>query len=95
MDIIPIQASAVPCERVFSSAKETMTARRNRIAPKLMEALQMLKFSTTHGQGLDFTYGMSRSAELEDLETRERIETSIPDNIASFIQFLHSADPSE
>lgn len=94
MDIILIQASAVPCERVSSSAKETMTA-CNQIAPKLMEGLQMLKFSTTHGQGLDFTYGMSRSAELEDLETRERIETSIPDNIASFIQFLHSADPSE
>ena len=25
MDILPIQGSAVPCERVFSSAKETMT----------------------------------------------------------------------
>lgn len=95
MDVIPIQASAVPCERVFSSAKETITDRRNRIAPKLMEALQMLKFSVRHGRGLDFTSGTSRSAELEDLETRERIETSVPDNIVSFIQFLHSTDMSQ
>lgn len=95
MDVIPIQASAVPCERVFSSAKETTTARRNRISPKLMEALQMLKFSIGHSRGLDFTYGTSRSAELDDLEMCERIDASIPDNMASFIQFMHSKDPSQ
>ncbi|KIK17361.1 hypothetical protein PISMIDRAFT_111636 [Pisolithus microcarpus 441] len=44
MDYLPIQASAVPCERVFSSSDETMTKRHNRISPILMEALQMLKF---------------------------------------------------
>lgn len=44
MDYIPIQASAVPCERVFSSSAETDTKRRNRISSLLMEALQMLKF---------------------------------------------------
>lgn len=44
MDYLPIQASAVPCERVFSSAGETDTKRRNRMKPELMEALQMLKF---------------------------------------------------
>ncbi|KZT18614.1 hypothetical protein NEOLEDRAFT_1021773, partial [Neolentinus lepideus HHB14362 ss-1] len=43
MDILPIQGSAVPCERVFSSGKETVTDRRNRLSPELMEALQMLK----------------------------------------------------
>lgn len=45
MDYLPIQPSAVPCERAFSSAAETVTARRNRIKPPLMEALQMLKFA--------------------------------------------------
>ncbi|KIM55091.1 hypothetical protein SCLCIDRAFT_41472, partial [Scleroderma citrinum Foug A] len=45
MDILPIQGSAVPCERVFSSSKETMAMRRNRISHDLMEALQVLKFS--------------------------------------------------
>ena len=44
MDYLPVQASAVPSERVFSSSAQTDTARRNRINPLLMEALQMLKF---------------------------------------------------
>lgn len=45
MDYLPIQASSVPSERVFSSSSETDTKRRNRIHPVLMEALQMLKFA--------------------------------------------------
>ncbi|KAF5372361.1 hypothetical protein D9615_009320 [Tricholomella constricta] len=45
MDVLPAQASAVPCERVFSSSKETCTVRRSRLSPQLMEALQILKFS--------------------------------------------------
>jgi hypothetical protein len=44
MDYLPIQATAVPCERVFSSSAQTDTHWRNRISPVLMEALQMLKF---------------------------------------------------
>lgn len=45
MDYLPVQATSVPCERVFSSAKDTDTAKRNRISANLMEALQMLKYS--------------------------------------------------
>ena len=56
MDYLPIQASAVPCERVFSSSAETDTKKHNRIKPVLMEALQMLKFSLKK-QRLDFTGG--------------------------------------
>jgi hypothetical protein len=44
MDYLPIQASSVSCERVFSSSAETDTKKRNRISPLLMEALQMLKY---------------------------------------------------
>src|SRR5258708_17765664 len=44
LDYLPIQASSVPCERVFSSTKETNTLKCNRIHPALMEALQTLKF---------------------------------------------------
>jgi hypothetical protein len=44
LDILPAQASAVPCERVFSSSKETCTVRRNRLSPALLEVLQILKF---------------------------------------------------
>jgi hypothetical protein len=44
MDFLPIQASAVPCERVFSSSAETDTKKQNHIGPTLMEVLQMLKY---------------------------------------------------
>ncbi|KZT04770.1 uncharacterized protein LAESUDRAFT_620736, partial [Laetiporus sulphureus 93-53] len=67
MDILPIQASAVPCERIFSSAKETKAARRNRIKPQLMEALQVLKFSARKGIDLTFTHGLTREEELREL----------------------------
>ena len=60
MDYLPIQATSVPCERVFSSAKETDTAKRNRISPVLMEALQLLKF-TLKKQRLDFINGWATS----------------------------------
>jgi hypothetical protein len=58
MDILPAQASSVPCERLFSSGKETCTARRNRIQPELMEALQSLKLSS-HNQMLNLTEQLS------------------------------------
>ncbi|KAH9958728.1 hypothetical protein BC827DRAFT_1135879, partial [Russula dissimulans] len=44
MGLLPIQASAVPCEIISSSAKETMAPRWCRISHALMEALQVLKF---------------------------------------------------
>ena len=44
MDYLPIQASSVSCERVFSSSSETDTKKCNHIDGLLMEALQMLKF---------------------------------------------------
>ena len=57
MDVLPAQASAVPCERVFSSSKETCTLRRSRISPQLMEALQVLKFAHKRDR-LNFTIGL-------------------------------------
>ena len=41
--MLPIQASSVPCERAFSSSKETDTNRRSRLGTDLMEVLQILK----------------------------------------------------
>ena len=67
MNILPIQGSAVPCERVFSSSAEMDTARQNKISPELMEALQTLKFSLKKHQ-LIFTEGMAKEAELKALE---------------------------
>jgi hAT family C-terminal dimerisation region len=56
LDYLPIQASAVPSERMFSSSAETDTKKRNRINPVLMESLQMLKFALKKAR-LDFTRG--------------------------------------
>ena len=81
MDIIPIQASSVPCERVFSSGKETMAPRQRRISPDLMEALQVLKFSIHKGSSsLSFTDGMSWEDELKEFELMARtIPSEDPD----------------
>ena len=45
MDYLLVQASAMPCERVFSSSAETDTKKRNCIKPELMEVLQILEFA--------------------------------------------------
>jgi hypothetical protein len=63
MDYLPIQASAVPSERVFSSSAETDTKKRNRIHPVLMEALQMYKFALKKDR-LDFMKGWVTSESL-------------------------------
>src|SRR5258708_37709925 len=56
MDYILVQASLVPCERVFSSSAETDMKKRNHINSMLMEALQMLKFHLKK-ECLNFTAG--------------------------------------
>jgi len=60
MDYLPVQATSVLCERVFSSLKETDTAKQNRINPALMEAIQLLKFRLKK-QRLNFTARWSTS----------------------------------
>jgi hypothetical protein len=83
MDVLPIQDSAVPCERVFSSGALTDTARRNKLSPELMEALQMLKFALKKSR-LDFTAGKSKEDELQELE-----EVNLtPLDIRAFVQSL-------
>jgi hypothetical protein len=72
MDILPIQASSVPCERVFSSSKETITARRNSLSPRLVEALQLIKYATKKGRGVSFVQGLERGEETVELEEWEK-----------------------
>ncbi|KZT30253.1 hATC-domain-containing protein, partial [Neolentinus lepideus HHB14362 ss-1] len=54
LDILPVQASAVPCERVFSSSGETDDARRSRLSVFIFEVLQILKYLYRH-EHLNFT----------------------------------------
>ena len=85
MDILPIQGSSVPCERVFSSAKETMAPRRNRISTKMMEALQLLKYSLRYGRELNFTEGLDWDDELAEMESAHKAQLRTLEDLDSFI----------
>ena len=43
LDILPIPASSVPCERLFSAAKEIADNHRARLGQKKFEELQVMK----------------------------------------------------
>ena len=88
MDVLPIQGSSVPCERVFSSAKETLTDRRSRILPELMEGLQLLKYSVKHGRSLNFTAGNSWDDERAAMEKLMEIDGDAPEDLKAFQEFL-------
>ena len=88
MDVLPIQGSSVPCERVFSSAKETLTDHRSRILPELMEGLQLLKYSVKHGRSLNFTAGDSWDEERAMMEKLMEIDGDAPENLKTFQEFL-------
>ena len=77
LDYLPIQASAVPCECVFSSSGETDTKWCNWIHPLLMEALQMLKFSMKQ-RWLDFMQGWMTM----DYDMQEMVDNQ-PDLLAA------------
>ena len=62
MDVLPVQATAVPCERVFSSSKETCTLRRSQLGPTTIEMLQVLKYLYQQEQ-LNFTTGILATEE--------------------------------
>ena len=79
VDYLPIQASSVPSEQVFSSAGETDTVKRNRMSAILMEALQMLKFGLKQNQ-LSFTDGGITDEKLMQLE-----EFSEVDHLAALV----------
>jgi hypothetical protein len=81
LDYLAIQGSAVPYERVFSSAKETITMHCNQMGYDLMEALQMLKFTLRNHRILDFFIGLTKEEEILELE-------QLPDDI-----FIAASDP--
>ena len=57
MDVLPAQATAVPCERVFSSSKETCTLPCSQLYPTTIEMIQVLKYSY-QWERLNFTTGI-------------------------------------
>ncbi|KAF5367905.1 hypothetical protein D9757_011237 [Collybiopsis confluens] len=87
MDILPIQGTSVPCERVFSSAKHTLTDRRTSMSTHLVEALQILKFAlkSQGGNFLDFTAHYAAEAEVKHLEASTHDQYSIPSYMKAFL----------
>ncbi|KAG5633589.1 hypothetical protein H0H81_006667 [Sphagnurus paluster] len=73
LDYIPMQASAVPCEHVFSSASETDTKRQNKLNPNLFEALQILKF-THQRERLNFTADLLTPEESMVVDTGDAVD---------------------
>ena len=97
MDYLPIQASAVPCERVFSSSAETDTKKRNRIRHELMEAIQVLKFALKKSR-LNFTahlqlpeHSMSKDGPDPTNSLSEMLKMN-PDAFRAFVQTLNLCD---
>ena len=90
MDIIPIHASIVPFERVFSSGKETMTPCQRRISPAFMEKLQMLKFSIQKEKALNCTNGLLWVEEWKELEQIQRYE--VPSDMFAYLRSLQVHD---
>lgn len=80
----------MPCERVFSSAKETMTDRRNNIHEELMEMLQMLKFTLKSGRSIDFSQGTSRKDVIDFIISTMDEEIMVPEDINAYVQSLMS-----
>ena len=81
MDYLPIPASAMPCEQVFSSSAETDTKKRNRISPLLMEALQMVKFHLKQ-EHLNFTktWMTDQKEMMEDKPEEDLFDKLLKDN---------------
>ena len=88
MDILPIQGSSVPCEQVFSSAKETLMDHWSHILPELMEGLQLLKYSVKHGCSLNFTAGNSWDDKRAAMEKLMEIDGDAPEDLKAFQEFL-------
>jgi hypothetical protein len=88
MDILPIQASSVPCEQIFSSSKETTTLWHNQIKPHPMKQLQMLKYSTKSDLGLDFAGRFDTAQQTKELEKMNNIDVETPEDVNAFASGL-------
>lgn len=88
-DILPCQASAVPCERVFSSSKETCALRRNQLSNTALERLQILKYIFKL-ERLTSTTGLAATEqELVDAQDREEgfggLDSPISDSLDTLL----------
>ena len=66
LDVLPVQASSVPCEQLFSGSKQTATDRRARLGADCLEELQLMKFAWW-GKAVDIAAWTSDQIEGIDL----------------------------
>jgi hypothetical protein len=71
LDVLPVQASSVPCERLFSAGKEVADERCARLGAQRFEQLQMLKFEW---RGTNMDYSAWNSSQVEDVRIDEYME---------------------
>jgi hypothetical protein len=67
LDILPCQASSVPCEWLFSASKQVATDRHARLGGQRFEELQLMKFAWCHNI-VDVAVWNSSEVEQVDLE---------------------------
>ena len=72
LDILPIQASSVPCERLFSSSEQVATERRSRLGSDRFEELLIMK-SVWHGMISNWAAINSEGIEQVDLVEYEEL----------------------
>jgi hypothetical protein len=82
MDVLLAQASAVPCERFFSSSKETSTLRRNQVSRVLLEALQVLRYSY-RSECLSFVEDLSIAKEADYIICGRLTESAVNELMAA------------
>ncbi|EKM81447.1 hypothetical protein AGABI1DRAFT_36291 [Agaricus bisporus var. burnettii JB137-S8] len=71
LDVLPIQASAVPCERLFSASKQVATDRRSRLGSDRFEELLVMK-SAWRGTMVD--WAAVNTAEVEEVDLVDYVE---------------------
>lgn len=74
MDVLPIPASSVPCERLFSAAKEIADDRRARLGPKKFEELQLMKFAWRNNVSDLAAWNSSQIEEMDLTEFTDLLE---------------------
>lgn len=80
LDVLPCQASSVPCERLFSASKQTADVRRASLGAKRFEELQVMKFAWR--QNITDLAAWN-SAQVEEIELDEYSELMEAEELAA------------
>ncbi|KAK1218185.1 hypothetical protein PQX77_019137 [Marasmius sp. AFHP31] len=94
LNILPVQGSSVPSERVFCSAKLTKTDLRNQLSPHMMEACMILKGSYQLDGPIDFTSHFRHDPMVEELQLMTQKDNEMPlEEDVSIVDYVASFQP--